>query len=87
MSSQEESVPVQRPQVTFDKTASSGPTVAVELQDLEDADHQDELVGTQGDKLDMDRMGKQQLFRREFKLFPSFAFVILVQLTWVCLLA
>ncbi|KAL1303035.1 hypothetical protein AAFC00_003347 [Neodothiora populina] len=34
----------------------------------------------------MERMGKQQLFRRDFKLFPSFAFVILVQLTWVCLL-
>lgn len=87
MASQEESAPVQHSQATFDKAASSGPTVSVELQDLEDADHQDELIGTQRDKLDMDRMGKQQLFRREFKLFPSFAFVILVQLTWVCLLA
>ncbi|KXL49114.1 hypothetical protein M433DRAFT_104058 [Acidomyces richmondensis BFW] len=35
----------------------------------------------------MHRMGKQQLFRRDFNFIPSVAFVILVQLSWVCFLS
>ncbi|GAB7356825.1 hypothetical protein MBLNU459_g7703t2 [Dothideomycetes sp. NU459] len=72
------------------KEAGAGQTVSIELNGSDafsnDVRVDDEDTVAQRDRRTMERMGKQQLFRRDFKLFPSFAFVILVQLTWVCLL-
>lgn len=69
------------------KEPYEGPEVSIELRDLDETQEIDaEDAVAKRDKKDMERLGKQQLFRRDFKLFPSFAFVILVQLTWVCLL-
>lgn len=67
------------------KDPGTGVGVSIELRDLDEI-RGDADDGAKRDLQDMERMGKQQLFRRDFKLFPSFAFVILVQLTWVCLL-
>lgn len=70
-----------------EKHGENGVITSTELQSLEglqDVGGADAVA--QRDRRDMERMGKRQLFRRDFKLFPSFAFVVLVQLTWVCLL-
>lgn len=72
--------------VLFGEGDSSEPTAGIELHNSQDRFSGDGDAATQRDKKDMVRMGKEQLFRRDFKLFPSFAFVLLVQLTWVCLL-
>ncbi len=67
--------------------SSKTAAVTVELDEQTAGDGYKSSLSYQRDMTDMHRMGKQQLFRRDFNFIPSVAFVILVQLSWVCFLS
>lgn len=70
------------------KSGSDGGAVVGDCVELEATGEQPLARGNEvlQDERDMARLGKEQLFRRDFTFAPSFAFVVLVELTWVCLL-
>jgi len=62
-----------------------------ELQEYSRADYQDQDVaktkgGTSADLADMQRMGRTQELRRNFKFVSIVGFVTILQATWECVL-
>ncbi|KAI5373850.1 hypothetical protein J4E82_007391 [Alternaria postmessia] len=69
----------------MDDSIAKGPSPTTDFRtsiELANAYAVSEKHGTHGDEMDMDRMGKLQVLRRQFKFLSIFGFAVILGNTW-----